>query len=80
MGKIQQNLLIDDSMKRQSCKLNIKLAFTGFVTSVTVMSGEDKVCKAAERAILKAETLPVSKESDVYQEFKDFNLTVEPKF
>ena len=80
MGKIQQYLIVDDSMKGQSCNLNVKLAFSGLVTSVNIMSGDNKVCKAAERAVLKAETLPVSKEPDVYQELKDISLTVEPKF
>lgn len=80
MGRIQQYLIVDDSMRGQSCSLNIKLAFSGLVTSVTIISGDNKVCKAAERAVLKAETLPVSKESDVYQELKDISLKVEPKF
>lgn len=80
MGRIQQYLIVDDSMKGQSCSLNIKLAFSGLVTSVNIISGDNKVCKAAERAVLKAETLPVSKEPDVYQELKDISLKVEPKF
>ncbi|MFT6529989.1 MAG: colicin import membrane protein [Psychrosphaera sp.] len=79
MGRIQQYLIVDDSMKGQSCSLNIKLAFSGLVTSVNIISGDNKVCKAAERAVLKAETLPVSKEPDVYQELKDISLKVEPK-
>ncbi len=79
MGRIQQFLIVDDSMRGQSCNLNIKLAFSGLVTSVTIIQGDNKVCKAAERAVLKAETLPVSKEADVYQELKDISLKVEPK-
>jgi colicin import membrane protein len=67
-------------MKGKSCKLNIKLAFSGLVTRVTKLQGEPNICQAAERAILKAETLPVSKEQDVYQQLRDINLTVEPNF
>jgi colicin import membrane protein len=79
-GRIQQYFIVDDSMKGQSCNLNIKLAFSGLVTSVNIISGDNKVCEAAKRAVLKAETLPVSKEPDVYQELKDISLTVEPTF
>ena len=79
-SKIQQNLIVDETMKGKSCRLNIKLAFSGLVTRVKVLSGEAKICQAAERAVLKAETLPVSKEQDVYQQLRDINLTVEPEF
>jgi colicin import membrane protein len=71
---------VDETMKGKSCRLNIKLAFSGLVTRVKVLSGESKICQAAERAVLKAETLPVSKEQDVYQQLRDINLTVEPEF
>lgn len=77
-AKIQQRLIVDDSMRGKSCRLNIRLASTGLVLQVNVISGEKSICDAAIRAVRKAETLPVSKEPDVYQELKDINLTVEP--
>ena len=79
-AKIQQNLIVDEAMKGKSCRLNIKLAFSGLVTKVTKLSGEPAICRAAENAVLKAETLPVSKEQDVYQQLRNINLTVEPEF
>ena len=79
-SKIQQNLILDEKMKGQSCRINIKLASSGLVLSVKILSGDAYTCKAAERAILKATTLPVSKELDVFEQLKDINLTVEPEF
>lgn len=79
MAKIKQNLLTDETMKNKSCRLNIKIAFSGLVTKVSVLSGDTFLCKAAERAVLKAETLPVSKEPDVFEELKSIILRVEPE-
>lgn len=78
-SKIQQNLLVDEKMKGKSCRLNINVAFSGLVTKVTKLSGDTVVCDAAQRAVWKAETLPVSKEPDVFQELKDIIITVEPE-
>ena len=78
-SKIQQNLILDEKMKGKSCRINIKLASSGLVLSVKVLSGDAYTCKAAERAVLKATTLPVSKEPDVLEQMKDINLTVEPE-
>lgn len=78
--KIQQNLIVDESFKGKVCRLNVRLAFNGLVTSVKILSGDKLLCQAAQRAVFKAETLPVSKEADIYNELKDINLTVEPEF
>lgn len=75
---IQRNLIVDSGMKGKSCRLNIRLAASGFVTSVKVLNGDAILCRAAEGAVLKAETLPVSSEPDVFSQLKDINLTVEP--
>lgn len=76
---IQSNLIVDDSLKGKSCRLNIRLASNGLVTKVTRLSGDEVLCRAAHTAVLKADTLPVSKEPDVYQKLRDINLTVEPE-
>lgn len=75
---IKRNLIVDNSMAGKSCRLNIKLASNGLVMSVKVLKGDTILCRAAESAVFKAATLPVSKEPDVYQKLKDINLTVEP--
>ncbi|MBN7819091.1 cell envelope integrity protein TolA [Bowmanella yangjiangensis] len=75
---IQRNLIVDQSMKGKSCRLNIRLASNGLVTQVRVLNGDAILCRAAQTAVYKAETLPVSPEPDVYEKLRDINLTVEP--
>ncbi|MFQ6371700.1 cell envelope integrity protein TolA [Shewanella sp. YIC-542] len=77
---IQRNLVLDEAMRGKSCKVGIKLAPDGFVTSVQTSGGDPVVCRAAKAAINKAGRLPVSSEADVYQLLKDINLVVRPEF
>jgi colicin import membrane protein len=78
---ITRNLIKDEStMRGRSCRLNIRLASNGFVTSVSVVNGDSAVCDAAVRAVNRAGTLPMSQDPDVYNQLKDINLTVAPEF
>ncbi|MBZ9612718.1 cell envelope integrity protein TolA [Rheinheimera maricola] len=79
-GAVQRNLLVDESMRGRSCRINIRLASNGFVTQVGVINGDKTVCDAAVRAVNRAGTLPVSADPDVYNQLKDINLTVSPEF
>lgn len=74
---IKRNLYSDDSYKGKTCRLNIRLATTGFVTSIRVLGGNDALCRAAESAVRRAEKLPVSDAPDVYEQLKDITLKVE---
>ena len=74
---IKRNLYYDDSFEVKVFRLNIKLATTGFVTSIRVLGGNDALCRAAESAVRRAEELPVSTAPDVYEQLKDINLKVE---
>lgn len=76
---IQRNLIVDDAMKGKSCRLNIRIASNGLVTQVTEIGGNTILCRAAKAAVFKSDTLPVSKEADVYQQLREINLTVEPE-
>jgi len=76
---IQRNLIVDDSMKGKSCRLNLRLASNGLVTQVRILEGDAILCRAAQTAVLKSDTLPVSSEPDVYEKLRDINLTVEPE-
>ncbi|MBB1344015.1 cell envelope integrity protein TolA, partial [Pseudoalteromonas sp. SR45-6] len=80
MARIQQNLLIDEKMKNQQCRVNIRLGFNGLVTQVTSLGGDKLVCEAALRAVRMADTLPVSKDKDVFEQLKNINLTIKPQF
>ena len=78
---INQNMINDRStMEGKSCKLRISLAPSGFVTQVTIVSGDAVVCNAAERAVFKASTLPVSKDPDVFKKMRSIGVTVIPEF
>ena len=76
---IQRNWNVDDSMSGKSCELTISLAPSGFVKSVTTGAGDPAVCRSAENAVLKATTLPVSEDPEVYQQMSTIKLTVKPQ-
>ncbi|WP_413401663.1 cell envelope integrity protein TolA [Pseudoalteromonas sp. KJ71-7] len=80
MARIQQNLLIDEKMKNQQCRINIRLGFNGLVTQVKSLGGDKLVCEAALRAVRMADTLPVSKDKDVFEKLKNINITIAPEF
>lgn len=78
---IQRNLITDRStMEGKSCKLAISLAPSGFVTNVQATGGDAVVCNAAKTAVLKAGTLPVSKDPEVFNEMRNISLTFRPEF
>lgn len=77
---IQRNWNVDESMRGKSCELTISVARSGFVTNVTTGSGDESVCRSARNAVLKANTLPVSEDPEIYQEMSTIKLTVRPEF
>ncbi|MFD2167064.1 cell envelope integrity protein TolA [Thalassotalea euphylliae] len=78
---IQRFLITDRStMEGKSCKLTITLAPSGFVTNVQTGQGAAVVCNAAQNAVYKAGTLPVSKDPEVFKKMQKISLTVVPEF
>lgn len=77
---VTRNWTVDNSMDGKSCTLVISLARDGFVTSVTQGKGDAVVCQSARTAILKAQTLPVSQDPEVYEQMKKISLIMEPSF
>ncbi|MGB1299403.1 MAG: cell envelope integrity protein TolA, partial [Psychrobium sp.] len=77
---IKGHWVTDQSMKGKECVINIRLASSGFVTQVKRVSGDSIVCQSAIAAVRKADTLPVSKDPQVYAKLKEINLTVQPEF
>ncbi|WP_418357096.1 MULTISPECIES: cell envelope integrity protein TolA [Shewanella] len=80
IATIQRNLVVDESMRGKSCRVFIRLAADGFVTTAQTLEGDQVVCRAAKVSINKAGRLPVSPEPAVYQQLKEINLTVSPEF
>lgn len=76
---IEQNWNKTSAMQGKSCRLTIRLAKNGFVTSVNQGNGDPIVCQSARAAILKVGTLPVSSDPDVFQQMKEITFTMEPK-
>ncbi|MCC5854293.1 MAG: cell envelope integrity protein TolA [Idiomarina sp.] len=75
---IQRNWLTDPSMRGRACQLRISIARDGFVTNVQVIDGDRAVCESARAAVLRAGSLPVSSDPDVYREMSNITLRVEP--
>lgn len=76
---IQRNWTVDDSMQGKSCELTISVAPSGFVKSVDTGDGDASVCRSARNAVLKANTLPVSEDPEIYQQMSTIKLTVKPQ-
>lgn len=73
-GRIERNWLKPES--QGSCVFRIGLAPGGLVIGVTVLSGDKQHCDSGQRAIYKAEPLPVSNDPDVFAELKAIKLTL----
>lgn len=74
---IQRNLIFDKSAQVKECRLNIRMSSSGLVFDVKILKGDPALCRAAQAAVLRPDSLPVSKDPDVYEKLRDFNLTVE---
>lgn len=74
---IMRNLNADGGFKGKSCKLNVKLASNGLVLEVKALDGNDALCRAAQTAVLRPSTLPVSPDPEVFQKMKNLNIIVE---
>jgi len=79
--RISQYMITDRStMAEKSCRLTLTLASSGFVIDVKVGQGDKVVCDAANIAIGKAGTLPVSKDPEVFKKMREIAVTVTPEF
>jgi colicin import membrane protein len=74
---IMRNLNSDGGFKGKKCKLNVKLASNGLVLEVKALEGNDALCRAAQTAVLRPSTLPVSSDPLVFEKMKNLNIIVE---
>jgi colicin import membrane protein len=79
IAKIQQNWFVDNTMRGKECRLNIKLAPDGTVTSVTPLGGDYNLCMSAVAAIKKAGKFPMSSDPVVYDALKDLTTILRPE-
>lgn len=78
-SKVQQYLQTDGGFIGETCLVTIQLAPDGLVLSVNAVSGNTALCRIAEAAVLRAGTLPMSKDPEVSSRFRKFELEVSPQ-
>ncbi len=79
---ISQNWLIPPSVnKKLSAELMIRVAPGGIVLDVQIIksSGDEGLDNSARSAVFKASPLPVPKDSDAFEPFRQFVLKVKPE-
>ncbi|MEL0610065.1 cell envelope integrity protein TolA [Vibrio echinoideorum] len=79
---IQQNLLLEDSFRGRSCRVNLKLIPTGsnaILGSLSILDGDSRLCAATKRAVAQVQSYPLPKDPDIVKSLKDINLTVSPE-
>lgn len=79
---IAEHWLIPDDVRQDlSCELLIRVAADGDVLSVEIArsSGDAVLDRSARAAVFKAAPLPVPKEAEVFDKFRELRLTVRPE-
>lgn len=79
IAKIQLHWFVDDSMRGKECRVNIKLAQDGILTSATPLGGDYNLCASALTAIKQASPFQVSSDPDVYDALKDLTVILRPE-
>lgn len=77
--RIKQNWLVDDTMRGKECRVRLRLAPSGLVTSFEVLGGDAAICQAATFAVDRAGNFPMSENLDVYDALKDLTITLKPE-
>lgn len=75
-SKVRQNLQTDGGFIGETCVVNVRLAPDGLVLQTKAIAGKAALCRIAEAAILRAGTLPVSKDPEVLAQFRNFEIEV----
>lgn len=79
IAKIQQNWFVDDTMRGKECRINMKLAPDGSVTSSSPVGGDYNLCMSAVNAIKKAGKFTMSSDPLVYDALKDLTMILRPE-
>lgn len=77
---IESRIIKDDYLVGKSCRLNIKLVPTGtdgVVSSVSIISGDARLCSAAKSAVNQVGNFPMPKDRAIIDKIRDVNLTVD---
>ncbi|MGF1694669.1 cell envelope integrity protein TolA [Vibrio lamellibrachiae] len=78
---IKQNLLVEESFKGKSCRVNLRLipaGDTALLGKLSIINGDNRLCSATKRAVAQVNSFPLPAEQpSVVEQLKSINLTVE---
>ncbi|HAT40542.1 MAG TPA: cell envelope integrity protein TolA [Rheinheimera sp.] len=75
MERVTQNWFTDDTMIGKQCRIRLRLASNGFVTSASVEGGDPAVCQAAIVAINRVGNFPMPEDPELNELFRDSVFT-----
>jgi len=76
MDKIRRNWI--KANETDVCTVHVRLGFDGSVLEVKKTIGPELQCRSAVAALRKAEPLPVPKDADVFDKFRDTRFPFDP--
>ena len=79
---IENNLLMEESYRGKSCKLNLRLLPTGknaILSDVKVLGGDTRVCAATKRAVAQVRSFPLPEDKEIIEQLRNINLTFAPE-
>jgi len=82
ISAISHRWIVPENLKKGlECRLRVRVAPGGVVMSVRLikLSGDAALDHSAQAAIYKASPLPVPENAGLFNEFREFNLTVRPE-
>lgn len=82
ISAISHRWIVPENLKKGiECRLKVQVAPGGVVMNVKLIksSGESALDHSAETAVYKASPLPVPKDAALFNNFREFNLTVKPE-
>lgn len=77
---IETNLLLANSYKGKSCKINLRLIPAGssaILGSLSVLDGDRRLCAVTKRAVAQVGSYPLPSDPEVISKVKDINLIIE---
>lgn len=78
-AKVQRNLNNDNAFIGEFCEVRVRLAPDGLVLDARALDGNEALCRMTEAAVIKAGTLPVPRDPEIFAKFRDFPIIYRPE-
>lgn len=75
---VSRSINVDGFAKDASCNLIVRLAPDGLVLEVTIVEGNQALCRETESAILRLSSLPMSPDPAVHRQMNPLNFIMRP--